>query len=990
MMLRRQVTALVRNALRRGAMVPVAGGLLVLGGAGPLAAQDVRISGTTTMNFVQLRPVKLDSVLASTTIGDGTTRLDQLGRTVDCVAAGLYCYVYSSGATSSSTPALQDLRLSAWGFGQGLSVYADVRGRGVIGGNTALWPQANDHFDALEAYVQLDRPHFQLRAGRQWDVSGLAFNNYDGASVLWRPRPTFSLEGYGGWTLATGLNEPVTSGALAAVEPFAPTARGLLMGVRAQAAPAPPLLLSAVYERTLATDRSGLYSNRFATNGVFRRGPMSLDWAAQVDLASQALNELRGQLVYAASSGVSVRAFARRHQPYFDLWTIWGAFGAVGFVEGGAGASWRRADGTLTFDGQATRRHYLQTNAEIDFAPLHSNGWSLSASGNMQLDPRWAVNGQYALDLGFGTAESQGALELRRSLGTGSSLALSGTAFQMADELRVNSGTVVGLGFDGALRLGPRSSLNGSVFDYRHVGRVAESGPDWNQVRATLTYSWTVGAEPGVTATTAQNRSAPSRAARRPSPRPVSAASVAASAAVATDSSPDSTTVFPHRLHNGLFPTCLVCHRGVPTGDSATMYPATTACGNCHDGKVEPLVPWTHPAPMVTNLVFSHVRHQQSIDSAGDAIRCLDCHRTPGDTSGMAVSRPQPQYCIGCHAHAAPSHTDEAARCGTCHVPLARTRLSVPAIASIPKPADHASPDWLLQHAPATPQVASARCAVCHARESCERCHFNAAGVAAIQALEPDQRVAELVRGRAPSYPKPVSHYVASWQWTHGVEVGGSALGPGGVTAAVETCSNCHTQASCRTCHRQGTTPAIQALPPQGPDTLYGVRVAPRPIHPVGWLKDHPSHAASTANCTSCHSTEFCVTCHQGQKAEYHPLNFVARHGPQAYNNDTQCSACHTTETFCRNCHLQQGLGTRTGEHAAFHDAQPHWLLNHGQAARQNLQACASCHTQGSCAQCHSATGGWRINPHPPGFDAARARKSNPQSCLLCHTALPG
>jgi hypothetical protein len=487
------------RARRAGCLLLVAA--LALGGARSMAAQDVRISGTSTMNYVQLRPVVLDSVLASSTTGAGTTRLDARGRTVQCLnPTATYCYVYASGATQSSAPALQDLRVSAWGFGQGVRVYADLRGRAVVGGNTSLWPQANDHFDALEAYVELARPKFQVRAGRQWDVSGLAFNNYDGASVLLRPRSNFNVEAYGGWTLLTGLDEPVTSGALAAVEPYAPTSRGLLIGVRAQATPVPPVSLSAVYERTIASSRTGVYSDRVATDGVFRTGRLSLDWAAKIDLASQALNELRSELLFTPAPNVTVRAFARRHQPYFDLWTIWGAFGAVGFVEGGAGASWRRTDGAINLDGQVTRRHYLNTDAELDFAPLRANGWALSTSGAVRLASRWALNGQYALNLGFGTAESQGALELRRTLPAGSSLSLSGTAFQTADELRVNSGTVVGLGLSGVLRFTDRSALNGSVFDYRHMGAVPESGPNWNQLRATLSYSWTVGREPGLPA----------------------------------------------------------------------------------------------------------------------------------------------------------------------------------------------------------------------------------------------------------------------------------------------------------------------------------------------------------------------------------------------------------------------------------------------------------------------------------------------------------
>lgn len=473
---------------------------LALAGAPPVRAQDVRVSGTTTVNYVQLRALQTDSVSAATTTGDGVVRLAPDGRSVQCVAPSAYCYFYANGSPIASAPALQDLQVSAWGLGQGVRFYADLRGRAVVGGSTTLWPQADDHFDALEAYLEFARPRVRVRAGRQWDVSGLAFNNYDGASVQVRPVNALSVEAYGGWTLQTGLDEPVTSGALAAVEPYAPDSRGLLFGLRAQARPAAPVWLSAVYERSTPQSGSGLYSERLATDGMFRSGRLAVDWAAQIDLASAELNELRTQLLYTPDSRWTARAFVRRHRPYFDLWTIWGAFGAVGFVEGGAGGSWRSADGALTVDGQASRRHYLNTDAEVGFAPLRANGWSLSGSGTMRLSPVWGLAAQYGLDLGFGAAKSQAGVQLRRTLRGGNSIGLTGTAFQTADELRVSSGTVVGVGLNGVWRLGDRSTISGSVADYQHAGRVPDSGPNWSQLRASLTYTWTVGAEPGLPA----------------------------------------------------------------------------------------------------------------------------------------------------------------------------------------------------------------------------------------------------------------------------------------------------------------------------------------------------------------------------------------------------------------------------------------------------------------------------------------------------------
>lgn len=487
-------------AARVGAPVVLAALVASFACVAPARAQSVRVSGATTMNYVELRPLRIDSVPASSTTGDGVLRRAPDGRTVECGVSAPYCYVYGTGTVANSVPALQDLTVSVWGFGRGIRFYAHARSRAVVAGSTTLWPLANDHFDGLEAYLELERRSFRVRVGRQYDVSGLSFDNFDGASVLVRPMRILSLEAYGGRRLEQGLNEPVTSSALSAVEPFAPTSPGVLLGLRAQARPIPALSVSATYERVIAANRLGLYSERLATDGMVRGGLLSFDWAMQADLATGNLNELRGQFTYLPASRVSVRAFARRHQPYFDLWTIWGAFGAVGFVEGGAGASWRSAGGTLSLSGDATRRHYLETDAAVGFAPIRSTGWSVSTAGALALAPRWALDGQYGLDLGFGAAKSQGALRLRRTLAGGSSVALTGTAFQTADELRVNSGTVVGLGLSGGVQLWERSRVDGSVFDYRHMGRVPENGPDWSQVRASITFTWTVGAEPGLPA----------------------------------------------------------------------------------------------------------------------------------------------------------------------------------------------------------------------------------------------------------------------------------------------------------------------------------------------------------------------------------------------------------------------------------------------------------------------------------------------------------
>ena len=55
---------------------------------------------------------------------------------------------------------------------------------------------------------------------------------------------------------------------------------------------------------------------------------------------------------------------------------------------------------------------------------------------------------------------------------------------------------------------------------------------------------------------------------------------------------------FPHERHAGLFPTCVGCHAGVESGDTARMVSITPEeCANCHDAVELPAVAWDGPSP---------------------------------------------------------------------------------------------------------------------------------------------------------------------------------------------------------------------------------------------------------------------------------------------------------------------------------------------------------------------------------------------------------
>lgn len=445
---------------------------------------------------------------------------------------------------------------------------------------------------------------------------------------------------------------------------------------------------------------------------------------------------------------------------------------------------------------------------------------------------------------------------------------------------------------------------------------------------------------------------------------------------------------FPHATHERLFPVCEGCHLGVVSGVQAELFPGPANCAQCHDGSRLEAVDWQPPAgPRVSNLRFFHPDHQGLVEISGDSASCRTCHAVETGPSAprMNVAAAAPETCLGCHVHSGPAHLAGTADCAVCHVPLTRaTAIPQDRIALFPWPESHDRPDFLLEHAPGTP-LEQVSCGVCHARNTCERCHVNADRLEAVAMLERDPRVAVLEASRTAEYPVPASHLAASWASIHGTEA----------MRDPARCSTCHTQTSCLTCHLEGDQPvrAIAALAMASPGGAPGVDLtgAGSRVHPVAFTRQHGSYAATGAmECAQCHTQRYCADCHDGADSRgFHLDNFLERHALEVFTGGGDCQSCHSTETFCRDCHLATGVASQGRLDVAFHTAQPLWILAHGQAARIGLESCASCHRQTDCLACHSSVLGRGINPHGPGFDPGRMAARNRVTCRWCHLGDP-
>ncbi|HUF30169.1 MAG TPA: hypothetical protein VMM77_05850 [Gemmatimonadaceae bacterium] len=455
---------------------------------------------------------------------------------------------------------------------------------------------------------------------------------------------------------------------------------------------------------------------------------------------------------------------------------------------------------------------------------------------------------------------------------------------------------------------------------------------------------------------------------------------------------------FPHDEHAGMFPLCITCHAGAVT-QGEPMWPEPSGCASCHDGVITSRIEWAPPAaPRSSNVLFTHESHDRATvakDPADSALvrECSACHTAQG-APRMAVQHAVVGECIDCHRLGAPHLEVASEACATCHMRLTDARtLSREDIAGFPEPPSHSAPDFLFSgHGEAArgpqasgPQAVAASCATCHSRNLCLTCHVNAPESRVILALEMDERPPVHVA----SMPVPPSHMAAGFLRDHGRQAQRASV----------TCATCHTQESCATCHTGPASRVVASLPAAGDGRAAGAQLARLvpPNHTIEFREGHgPEANARPMTCEGCHQRSMCLDCHRPESARqssFHAQNFLTRHPSAAFAREANCSDCHNPAQFCQSCHQQSGLvaNSRIGQ-AGYHDAFRGFSLGHGQAARQSLESCASCHAERDCTACHSAVGsGFRFNPHGPGFNAARSLSKNPSLCVACHgRAIPG
>lgn len=470
-----------------------------------VAGQGFRGTATTTARYLELRPIVADSVSFErvTQREDGTFEFE--GRTVTCVT-GLPCVFYRPGDVQDALAVTQDVGFTTWGYGvAGLSATVLLRARADVSGDFT-WPNSDDPFDALLAYAQYNRGIVRARAGRQQNLSGLGFTGYDGLNLLVEPRSNIEVEGYAGRTLMRGTSEP-RSEVLRGVEDFAfdsLTRAIFVFGGSARWEPRTGTAFTLRYQREIQRGEDDLVpsgaiqseraSIDFASN--FLR-PVRIDAALDYDVAFDRIGKahVRAQAAVLRNKLI-VEAAARRYQPWFDLFTIWGFFSPVGYSEGELRGTWLpRQD--LRVWASGGYRKYQESNATTIFGGIEDETLRGELGAEWLTSERLSFSGQYRYENGYGAYVSSGEGTVRWSPLESLSLFATGSAFQQIEEFRLGEGVVYGWGGGVEAQLARRVELIGGASIYRQNFENRESAADWNQLRAYAGLSFGFGEDPG-------------------------------------------------------------------------------------------------------------------------------------------------------------------------------------------------------------------------------------------------------------------------------------------------------------------------------------------------------------------------------------------------------------------------------------------------------------------------------------------------------------
>lgn len=463
---------------------------------GAAAAQGYRLRLDTRFQTVAFRGVTLDSIAeGDVVVGPGGGLVTADGFAVTCTPASDFCQFYRPGPRLSSDPLVTSAELTVWGLGvTGLSVHGNARWGTDLSGDD-LWPGTRPTLQLQQAYAQYAITALTGRLGRQHVTGRLGWTGIDGAALTLRwPGAGLDLTGYGGWGLARALDVPINTPSLNPLDNYQLSKRhvtaGGVLGWRSRAAD-----LRAEYRREVDPLVDQFISERAALTGVLRPFErVSLTGGAEYDLAQGWLGTSDLTLRYDAPR-VSADATVRRYRPYFELWTIWGAFSPVSYtaIDGSLSVAPTKR---LRLRATGERYWFEDSGAETALVSIEDRGWRASFSATAQPSPSLTLDGTYRKEFGPGAALQSWDARATWLPKPDVTLSVFGSTLSRPLEFRFYEAQVDAVGLDAGFHVSDRLQLAVSGAKYFEDRRRPDAAAfDWNQFRLQARVTWLFGSD---------------------------------------------------------------------------------------------------------------------------------------------------------------------------------------------------------------------------------------------------------------------------------------------------------------------------------------------------------------------------------------------------------------------------------------------------------------------------------------------------------------
>jgi hypothetical protein len=290
------------------------------------------------------------------------------------------------------------------------------------------------------------------------------------------------LTAYAGWGLARGVALPVTEPALNPLNDFQPRDRQVMVGAEA-ALTSRILDVRTEYRREIDPAVDYLVSERVAASLAIRPLPqLGLSAGAEYDLSFGHTGSADLAVSW-IGRGYTLGAGWRRYKPFFDLWTIWGAFSPVAHHTMHATGSVSLPRG-ISLHARGERYQFEETGTFTPTTGVEDEGWRMQTGASWTPDPRWVLAGDYHAEFGPGAA-SRG-VELRATwLPTEAfSISANGARMRRPLEMRYSDSELTVLGLDAEYRPNARWRLGLQAAQWQEDrARPDASGLDWDQMR---------------------------------------------------------------------------------------------------------------------------------------------------------------------------------------------------------------------------------------------------------------------------------------------------------------------------------------------------------------------------------------------------------------------------------------------------------------------------------------------------------------------------